>query len=614
MTDSVKDLEIKIKKYATSYYEGNPEISDEEFDKLVDELKEKDPNNKLLSTVGWGYELSDPLTNQEEHLFEIGKFEDKIKKVSELGLNRDEGVISVKIDGGSILCYYEKGILIKALTRGNGIVGYSVTKKMKKIAPSSLEDKTFSGLVRGEIAMKNSVFNSKYSSNYSSARNLAVGMIKRDKLNMEELRDLSFVAYTVRGTTSQKLDSKTKVFEWLKKNRFEVVDTFNSNDWTDESFRELIKSYEKYPIDGLVITSHKYKELDDGTFIPEREVAYKTNADSVEVEVTDITWNLTRTGKLFPTVWFTPVKLSGATVQKATAFNAKFIEEEGLGIGSKILIQRSGEIIPDVMEVLTRKEYKFPDICPKCGNPLTKKGVHLVCESPDCKGYAYNSLEHWIQTITELKGLGSSTIEDFTNSLGIDSIDTFYKKIDLIPNLFSKTSATRNLMNKMIKLLRTPISFSKFLNACNISMIGRVASDELSGYKDLILFDKIDDNWIEKINSIKGCNITAKKNLIDKIEIIRRYSNYVTFEENSIQNNNNIEKGVVAITGALSVPRDEFVKEITQAGWKFATSVSSRVNYLVTDNPNSGSSKNKKAQTLGVKVVSEKEFRKIMNK
>ncbi|MBL1488695.1 NAD-dependent DNA ligase LigA, partial [Klebsiella pneumoniae] len=85
-------------------------------------------------TVGWGYELSDPLTNQEEHLFEIGKFEDKIKKVSELGLNRDEGVISVKIDGGSILCYYEKGILIKALTRGNGIVGYSVTKKMKKIA------------------------------------------------------------------------------------------------------------------------------------------------------------------------------------------------------------------------------------------------------------------------------------------------------------------------------------------------------------------------------------------------------------------------------------------------------------------------------------------------
>lgn len=612
MADSIKTLEIKIKKYATSYYEGNPEISDSEFDSLVDELRKKDPNNKLLTTIGWGYELSDPLTTQEEHSYEIGKFEDKIKKVSELGLKNDEGVISVKIDGGSILCYYEKGILVRALTRGNGIIGYSVTKKMKKIAPSNLVDKTFTGLVRGEIAMKTKVFNSKYSDDYSSARNLAVGMIKRDKLTLEELRDLSFVAYTVRGTTSQKLDSKTKVFEWLKKNKFEVVDTFNTNNWSDDAFRTLIKSYDKYPIDGLVITSHKYKELDDGTFIPEREVAYKTNADTAEVEVTDITWNLTRTGKLFPTVWFTPVRLSGATVQKATAFNAKFVEEEGLGIGSKILIQRSGEIIPDVMEVLIRKKYKFPDICPKCGNPLSKKGVHLVCESPDCKGYAYNSLEHWIQTITELKGLGSSTIEDFTNNLAIDSIDTFYKKLELIPNLFSKTSATRNLMNRMIKLLHSPISFSKFLNACNIAMIGRVASDELSEYKELILYDKIDNDWIEKINSMKGCNITAKKNLIDKIDTIRRYSKYVTFESDNSKGNS--EKGVVAITGALSVPRNDFVKEITQAGWKFATSISNKVNYLVTDNPNSGSSKNKKAQLLGVKVISEKEFRQIMNK
>ena len=615
MANSVKDLEIKIKKYATSYYEGNPEISDKEFDKLVDELKKKDPNNKLLTSVGWGYELSDPLTTQEEHLFEIGKFEDKIKKISELGLKEDEGVISVKIDGGSILCYYEKGNLVKALTRGNGIIGYSVTKKMKKIVPSILEDKTFTGLVRGEIAIKNLVFNSKYSSNYSSARNLAVGMIKRDKLTMEELRDLSFVAYTVRGTTSQKLDSKTKVFEWLKKNKFEVVDIFNSNNWTDESFRELIKSYDKYPIDGLVITSHKYKELEDGTFIPEREVAYKTNADSAEVEVTDITWNLTRTGKLFPTVWFTPVKLSGATVQKATAFNAKFIEEEGLGIGSKILIQRSGEVIPDVMEVLTRRDYKFPDICPKCGKPLTKKGVHLVCEDFNCKGYAYNSLEHWIQTITELKGLGSAIIEDFTDSLGIDSIDTFYKKIDLIPNLFSKTSATRNLMNKMIKLLKSSISFSKFLNACNIAMIGKVASEELSGYRELILDDKIDDNWIDKINSMKGCNVTAKKNLIDRIDVIRRYATYVDIDSEGLNNKRAIlqKKGVVAITGSLSVPRNEFVKEITQRGWKLATSVSGKVNYLITDNPDSGSSKNRKAQALGVKVISEKDFRKLMS-
>lgn len=616
---TVKELENEIKKNATLYYEGEPEISDYDFDKMVDTLKEKDPDNKLLTTVGWGYEVNNPLNRTDTHSYEVAKFEDKIKNSKELGLKPDDGIISVKIDGGSIICYYEKGVMKKALTRGDGKTGYLVTKKMKLIAPTKLKDRTFTGLVRGEIAMKNTIFNNKYSFKYKSARNLAIGLIKRDNLSMEQIRDLSFVAYTVRGKSTKKLDSKQKVFNWLKENDFECVDILITKHWDDESFRKLIKTYDKYPIDGIVVTSNKYTEQSDGTHIPVREVAYKTGADTAEVVVTDILWNLTRTGNLFPTAKFTKVKLSGAEVEKATAFNAKYMKDEGLGIGSKILIQRSGEVIPDIMRVITKAEdYKLPEVCPKCGNPLIWKGVHLHCNNPDCKGNAYNALEHWILKITELKGLGESIIDNFTNMLDINDIPTLYKKLDLVPNLFDKTSATRKLMEKMIELLRAPIPFGKFMIACNIPMVGQSASEELEKYQDLILKDKIDDAWEMKIQAMGGCNVTAKKNIIDNIDKIRQYSKYVNIESGSdIDNSTNSsisDDKVVAITGALSVPRTEFAKELANAGWKLATSITKKVKYLITDNPNSGSSKNKKAQDMGVKVISEIDFRKIMNK
>lgn len=623
---STQELVKEIVRLSGKYYEGEPEVSDIVFDNMVDELSRRDPNNSILSTVGYGYQVNQKLSNVVKHQYDIAKFESKIKSVVDIpDRNPDNSIISAKIDGGSILLYYSSGKLKSAVTRGDGIIGYDVTKKMKLIVPSILRDKSFSGMVRGEIAMKTDLFNQKYKSQgYSSARNLAIGLIKRDILTVEQSRDLSFVAYTVRGLSDKNLSSKQNVLTWLRYNDFEVVDTFSISNWSDDSFRDVIKSYKKYPIDGIVITSNDYKFLQDNTQVPMFELAYKTVAEAVEVTVTDVSWNLTRTGKLTPKVWFNPVYLSGAMVQKATAFNARYIRDSGLGIGSKITVMRSGEVIPDIQEVITKKKYDLPSKCPICGSKLEWTDADLKCTNSNCSGQLFNTVIHWINTIADVKGLGNSTLFDFCNQLSINSIDDLYKKIKLIPNLYNSSSVTYQKIIEMIELLKSSISLPKFLIANNIPMLGTVAAESTNTPQifKIILEDTIDDEWSSKVHDkLKGLNVTARNNLIDSIDNIRRYSTYIKvirsnndskFDNSELPSNvASSSNKLIAITGKLSIPRNQFIQEIAQYGWSVGT-VTSNTKYLVTDTPDSGSSKNRKARELGIPVISEEEFRNLM--
>ena len=623
---STQELVKEIVRLSGKYYEGEPEVSDIVFDNMVDELSRRDPNNSILSTVGYGYQVNQKLSNVVKHQYDIAKFESKIKSVVDIpDRNPDNSIISAKIDGGSILLYYSSGKLKSAVTRGDGIIGYDVTKKMKLIVPSILRDKSFSGMVRGEIAMKTDLFNQKYKSQgYSSARNLAIGLIKRDILTVEQSRDLSFVAYTVRGLSDKNLSSKQNVLTWLRYNDFEVVDTFSISNWSDDFFRDVIKSYKKYPIDGIVITSNDYKFLQDNTQVPMFELAYKTVAEAVEVTVTDVSWNLTRTGKLTPKVWFNPVYLSGAMVQKATAFNARYIRDSGLGIGSKITVMRSGEVIPDIQEVITKKKYDLPSKCPICGSKLEWTDADLKCTNSNCSGQLFNTVIHWINTIADVKGLGNSTLFDFCNQLSINSIDDLYKKIKLIPNLYNSSSVTYQKIIEMIELLKSSISLPKFLIANNIPMLGTVAAESTNTPQifKIILEDTIDDEWSSKVHDkLKGLNVTARNNLIDSIDNIRRYSTYIKvirpnndskFDNSELPSNvASSSNKLIAITGKLSIPRNQFIQEIAQYGWSVGT-VTSNTKYLVTDTPDSGSSKNRKARKLGITVISEEEFRNLM--
>ena len=553
-----------------------------------------------------GYEI-DSTQEQGKHQYEVAKFEDKIKDANEIKVLPKDGFASVKIDGGSVICYYKDGKLDIALTRGDGVTGYDVTKKLSQIVPRVLKDSSFTGMVRGEIAMKNSVFNEKYRDKNSSPRNTAIGILKRNRVSIGDMRDISFVAYTVRGVSNPPIDSKHTVLTWLLSNGFECVDTFvDLKDWSDETLRKAIKSYTKYPIDGIVITSDAYKKTADGSYVPVREVAYKTPADIAKVTVTDITWNLTRTGRLFPTVWFTPVTLSGAKIQKATAFNAKYVQDNKLGVGSVITVMRSGEVIPDVQEVLTSSEQdSIPTKCPACGFSLEWDGVHVVCKNPSCSGVKENSVYHWIETLASVKGIGDSVIDSICSELSIGSVDDLYKKMDEIPSLFK--GETLKKVDQMIGLLTGKIAFPSFLVACGVPSLGVSASHALAPYQDEILKGDTDDKWKGRIMDISGVSAPAKNGIIERIKDIRRYAGYVDIEK--VEQKAGEAPKVIAVTGALSVPRKEFEKEVAGYGWRIASSVTKDVQFLVTDNPNSGSSKNVKAQKMGVSVVSEEDFR-----
>lgn len=606
----MSELSERIVEYARQYYEGTPTISDAAFDALVDQLRKTEPNNPILDKVGWGYTVNNPLLTEQRHWYDVAKFENKVKDSSLITIPHDRGKASVKLDGGSVCCYYKNGKLAYAITRGDGITGYDVTDKFKFMVPCDLSDASFTGMVRGEVVMQSSIFNSKYAQNYESARNLAIGMIKRNSITLNELHDIDFVAYTVRGVSDIDISSKSLVYNWLLMNHFNKVDELTVTDWSDDGLRVLIKSYTKYLIDGIVITDELYDKLDDDTYVPHSEIAYKTASDTAVVTVEDVTWNLTRTGLLYPRVWFTPVKLSGATVRKATAFNADFVESEGIGKGAELVIRRSGEVIPDIVEVIKRATPELPTVCPECGSKLIR-ATHLQCTNPECSGQSLKSLIHWINVVAGIKGMGTTMIVDFLETFDISNIDELYSKrqycIDNIDQISG--DATKQLLLEMLSMLVEPIQFNEFMKACNLPMIGDSACDALIPYRQLVLEDSINESWTSKINDIPGVNITGKLSIQKNISRIRRYATLITvmkIDSDPLTKPTNDPDKIITITGKLSVGRKQFVELIKPYGW--SEGPINKAKYLVTDNPDSGSSKCKNAKKLGVPIISELDF------
>lgn len=631
------NLEQKVKESAQKYYtDGTSEMSDAEFDAAVEEIRKMNPNSPVVNNVGWGYNINSDTTPGEKCLHRYGLIKglDKCHDSKELGCEffKNENVhASLKLDGISVVLYYDAGVLLQALTRGDGEYGIDITKKVIKIDPSLYilnNDKDFTGAVRGEILMSFSKFDEfqKYHSDAKNARNSTAGLINAKEI-LDDLKYLDIVVYTVVGDDSYtRYDQEyvhhttmDHIVTWLHSNFNRVAPyttiILNENSLTEEMKKLRDSWYGDYPADGIVLTKAVGFNLRTGE-IQYAAKAFKFPAESKSTEVLDVEWNLSKTRYLIPKVKLATVQLSGTDVSYATAYNAKYILDNNISKGCIIEVTKSGEIIPKITKVVLSGQADIPRYCPQCGSELKWAGVHLQCVNEMCGNAAIQDLLIWLQNIAPIDGLGDSIKlkflrQLFGENLSIESVMTQRNKFGFM--MFAK-GGHKQLMSQMFNRLygfdKSKINIVDALLALNIPRLGQVTAEKLSKCPDIIrtLIEYPDlafGNWFDMLSSIVGEATTNSlyehKNKLLRLKLI----------EDRIDWRNELkieEKGKVSITGKLSVKRADFEKELKQAGYT-PSEISKDTKFLITDNPNSTSSKNIKATEWGITKITEQEFR-----
>lgn len=625
-------LEKLIRKYATSYYSGISEVDDDYFDSLVDELRKIKPDSEVLTT-GWGYEPR----KKVDHWFglHVGSL-GKVKSVDEVPLNLRQYVrVSAKLDGLSVVSYYIDGRRIQCITRGNSYVGMDVTNKMKLIDPDgetlvNIDDTPFTGAVRGEVVMPNSVFELKYKSQKEddrilNARNIASGLMNRDDFSDDEAADLEYVVYKITYCENYEYLDLYDLGCFLIKNyerRFRRVRNCILNEpITENSLLSHFLSYSKeFPCDGLVLT--KLNGIKDG-LLDYEEVAYKFQAESVEVTVNEVTYEATRTGRMAPRIWFNPVELSGAKVQKCTGFNASFIRDNLIGPGAVIEVCRSNEVIPHIMKVVTPAPVvTIPTECPSCGAPLVWDGDDLVCEFENESQLAYR----FITVVSEVDGAGWRTYDNVVKCFNLYTLDELCKfldatvrgsqedierRADQVREQLPDANIGQHQVAKIVEIfskIKSPISPTTFLVACNIKGISwKVANLIVSDYPEF--FEDLRSNSLDesKLFRIQGVGRSVVNSINCFRDRIVKLLDKITLDKEVVKGERIDTKFKVAITGSLSVKRADFDAELQKRGILQSGNFN-EIKYLITNNPDSTSSKMKKAKDKGVEIISEFDF------
>ena len=642
----IKELVEILNKAAKSYYVDAVEIMPNiEYDKLYDELvKLEKETNVVLSnspTQNVGYETASELPKKahESPMLSL----DKTKSVTELEdwLGDNEALLSWKMDGLTIVLTYRGGELVEAVTRGNGIIGEVITNNAKNFqnVPLKIEYKG-ELILRGEAVIKYSDFKrinesiSDADAKYKNPRNLCSGSVRQLNPAVTRERKVYFNVFNVvKADDIDFENSKAKQFEWAKNEGFDVVEYKFTN---RASLANDIAEFESrianndIPSDGLVLLLDDIalgERLGSTAKFPRNAMAFKWSDERQTTKLKYIEWSPSRTGLINPVAVFEPVELEGTTVSRASLHNVSIFEELMLGVGDEISVYKANMIIPQVYENLTKSNTeKVPKICPACGKDTTIKKDNeskvLLCTNPDCqvkhiKQYALMASRDALN----IDGLSESTLEKFLSKGFIKSdSDLFHldKFKDEIINMdgFGKRSYEK-LISALDEAKNTTVS--RFLYSLGISGIGSANAKMIAKYFDndidrIISASKDDLLEIEGIGEVLANSIAdffrSEKN-IENIESLRKI---LKFEKEESVGGDKLSGKVCVITGSLQhfSNRNELKELIEKNGGKVSGSVSSKTNYLINNDTASNSSKNKKAKELGVEIISEEDFLKLL--
>ena len=646
-TERMRGLVELLNRARRAYEQEDTEImSNYEYDQLYDELLglEKELNTTLASspTVNVGYEVLSELP-KERHESPMLSL-DKTKEVSRLKefLGDQKAVISWKLDGLTIVLTYRNGTLAKAVTRGNGEVGEVVTNNARVFRNLPLHIPYQGELVlRGEAVISYKDFEKineeigDADAKYKNPRNLCSGSVRQLNNEITAKRRVRFYAFTLVSADGVDFrNSRQYQMQWLEEQGFDVVEnhlvTAGTIDEEVEWFARHIETNE-LPSDGLVLV---YDDIAYGQSLgatakfPRDSFAFKWADEIRETTLKEIEWSPSRTGLINPVAVFEPVELEGTTVSRASVHNISIMEELELGVGDRITVYKANMIIPQIAENLTRSGVKdIPETCPVCGGAtriaMENETKTLYCTNPRCQAKHVKSFTLFVsRDAMNIEGLSEATLEKFiANGYVKDLTDLFHldRYAEEIKNMdgFGEKSY-ENLQNSVDNARTTTLP--RLVYSLGIPNIGianaKVICRALGNDPERVM-----NATAEELDEIPGVGDVIAKAYVDYFadeehrDVFRRLLAEVEIPKEVETEDSRKFAGVnFVITGSVThfANRAEVKEEIEKRGGKVTGSVTSKTNYLINNDVNSTSSKNRKARELGIPIISEEEFLKML--
>lgn len=628
--ERIQQLMSKILQARIAYYNELPIVSDKIFDAWIDELKELDPTNKFIKMVGAPL----PATTEwkkASHSIPMGSLNKVntpkeliawIKKVwFKIAPQTSDIFVAEKLDGISIELLYENGILIQAITRGDGLFGEDITKNVKKMGGVAHKlPIEFTGSLRGEIILTKSNY-IKYFPDKANPRNAASGTSKRlDGINVEKL-DILF--YQALGNIE--FETEEEQFVWLESlvlntPSYWVFDTPEEVNIHWRKYQDTNRSKLNYDIDGLVISVNNIQaqvSLGIEDMLPVGAIAFKFENETKESTIRDIIWQVGNSGRITPVAIIDPVTLVGAKVTRASVYNIAYINELQLDVGATVLVARANDVIPRIEELIkgTGKVIKPPVLCPSCNSLLSMSGESLTCSNRKCPDQVTGRIKNWIKELNILEW-GETTISKLVQSGKVNDIGDLYtlsvEDISSIDRMGQKSA--QNCYNTLWG--NTDIPLNIFIGGLSIAMIGSdiVKSVMKAGYDTL---KKMKNAKVEDLETISGIGPTRANALISGIatneELIDKIlANGVTIKGKIMGNLTGKSICFTSATVPMKHKRAVLEQWAIEAGADVKSSVGKNLTYLVTTDPNSTSNKAVAARKFGTDLISEDEFLRMV--
>lgn len=645
MRERIQYLVKQLNIYRNAYYNGSKSlVSDYEYDELYDELEKLENETGIIysnsPTQSVGYEVVSKLqkVKHSHPMLSLAKTK-STNDLVKFSSGRD-CVLSLKMDGLTTLMTYDFGSLIQAETRGNGEIGEVITHNAKVFEnlPSKIHTNSkfeFEGesiITKSDFELINS--NLPEDEQYKNCRNLVSGSVRQLDNRIAKERHIKFIVWKVPYGSA----SYTSGFKFAKQLGFEVVPYVKYNSSTDNidekiAYLKTLAEEKEYPIDGIVCAYDDVKfgrSLGRTNHHARNAIAFKFYDEENVTTLKSVEWTMGKTGQLTPVAVFADAEIDGTIVNRASLHNISIFKSFEFGAGDEITVYKANMIIPQVRDNLSRSgTLTIPTTCPICGEQTQvikeNESEVLVCTNPDCQGKLLGKISHAVsRNALNIDGLSDATIEKFISLGWLKSISDIYSLAKYEKNMKTLSGFGKKSVNKLLASIESSrkTELNRFINALSIPMIGNTASKAIAKYCDGSVdkfFAGMNENF-PYIN-IEGIG-TQRTDIMHDFwnkhkEEVKLFAKEFVFEETETSNtaSNNLESMIFVITGSLNEfeNRDAAKYEIEKHGGKVVGSISSRTNFLINNDVNSTSSKNEKAKSLGIPIISEKELISMLN-